>query len=74
MLALRKTGKLEEAKPIEKRMAELQHQSDRASEVGLAASGLNDEGIQLEKSGTSGELWPSIGLLWIWIPPPSASA
>jgi tetratricopeptide (TPR) repeat protein len=51
MLALRKTGKLEEAKPIEERMAELQHQSDRASEVGLAASGLNDEGIQLEKSG-----------------------
>ena len=51
MLALRKTGRLEEAKPIEERMAELQHQSDRASEVGLAASGLNSEGIQLEKSG-----------------------
>ena len=51
MLALRKTGRLEEAKPIEKRMAELQHQSDRASEVGLAASDLNSEGIQLEKSG-----------------------
>ena len=51
MLALRKTGQLEKAKPIEERMAELQHQSDRASEVGLAASGLNSEGIQLEKSG-----------------------
>jgi tetratricopeptide (TPR) repeat protein len=51
MLALRKTGRLEEAKPIEERMAELQNQSDRASEVGLAASGLNSEGIQLEKSG-----------------------
>ncbi len=51
LLALRKTGRLEEAKPIEKRMAELQHQSDRASEVGFAASGLNSEGIQLERSG-----------------------
>jgi tetratricopeptide (TPR) repeat protein len=51
MLALRKTGRLEEAKPIEERMAELQNQSDRASRVGLAASGLNSEGIQLEKSG-----------------------
>jgi tetratricopeptide (TPR) repeat protein len=51
MLALRKTGQLEEAKPIEARMAELQHQSDRASEVGLAATGLNSEGVQLEQSG-----------------------
>jgi tetratricopeptide (TPR) repeat protein len=51
MLALRRTGQSEEAKPIEERMAELQHQSDRASDVGLAASGLNSEGIQLEKSG-----------------------
>ena len=51
MLALRKTGQLEEAKPIEKRMVELQHQSARASEVGLAAAGLNSEGIQLEQSG-----------------------
>jgi len=51
MLALRRTGQLEEAKPIEKRLAILQRQSDRASEVGLAASGLNSEGIQLEKSG-----------------------
>src|SRR6266436_6336059 len=51
MLALRKAGRSEEAKPIEKRMAELQHQSDRASEVGFAASDLNSEGIQLERSG-----------------------
>jgi tetratricopeptide (TPR) repeat protein len=51
MLALRKAGRVEETKLIEKRMAELQHQSDRASEVGFAASDLNSEGIQLEKSG-----------------------
>jgi protein O-GlcNAc transferase len=51
MLALRKVGRSEEARPIEKRMAELQHQSDRASEVGFAASDLNSEGIQLERSG-----------------------
>jgi tetratricopeptide (TPR) repeat protein len=51
MLALRKTGRLEEAKPIEARLAELQHQDDRASEVGFTSSGLNSEGLQLEKSG-----------------------
>ena len=51
MLALRKTGHFLEAKPLEERMAELQHQSNRSSEVGLAASGLNNDGIQLEKSG-----------------------
>jgi tetratricopeptide (TPR) repeat protein len=51
MLALRKAGRPEEARPIEKRMAELQHQSDRASEVGFAASDLNSEGIQLERLG-----------------------
>ncbi len=51
MLALRKAGRSEEARPIEKRMAELQHQSDRASEVGFAASDLNSEGIQLERLG-----------------------
>jgi tetratricopeptide (TPR) repeat protein len=51
ILALRKTGQAEEAKPIEERMAVLQHQSARASELGLAASSLNSEGIQLEKSG-----------------------
>jgi Flp pilus assembly protein TadD len=42
---------LEEAKPLETRIAELQRKSDRASEVGLAATGLNSEAVQLEKSG-----------------------
>lgn len=51
MLALRKTGQVEEAKGIENRIADLRQQDDRASEVGLAASALNNEGIQLEKSG-----------------------
>src|SRR5258707_9137871 len=51
LLALRKTKQLEQAKAVERRMAALQQQSDHASEVGLAASGLNSEGIQLEKSG-----------------------
>jgi tetratricopeptide (TPR) repeat protein len=51
MLALRKTGHEEEAKPIDARLAELQHQTDHASEVGLAAAGLNNEGVQLEKLG-----------------------
>jgi protein O-GlcNAc transferase len=51
MLALRKAGRAEDTKPIEKRLAELQQQSDRASEVGFAASDLNSEGIQLERSG-----------------------
>ena len=49
--ALRKAGKLEEAKAIEKQLAELRAQSDRASTVALAASRLNDEGIAMEKSG-----------------------
>ncbi len=48
--ALRKAGKLEEAKPIEKQLAELRAKSDRASTVALAASRLNDEGIAMEKS------------------------
>ena len=43
--------RLEEAKPVETRIAELKRQSDRASEVGPAATGLNSEGVQLEKSG-----------------------
>lgn len=51
MLALRKAGRPEEAKPIEARLTALQQQNDRASEVGLLASGLNNEGIELEKSG-----------------------
>jgi tetratricopeptide (TPR) repeat protein len=49
--ALRKAGRLEEAKPIEKQLAELRAKSDHASTVALAASRLNDEGIGLEKSG-----------------------
>ncbi len=49
--ALRKAGRLEEAKPIEKQLAELRAKSDHASTVALAASRLNDEGIALEKSG-----------------------
>jgi tetratricopeptide (TPR) repeat protein len=51
MLGLRKTGQFEAAKPIEARWAELQHQSDRATEVGLTASVVNRDGIELEKSG-----------------------
>ena len=51
MLALRKTGQVEQAKAIEKRIASLQQQNNRASEVGFTASALNNEGIQLEKSG-----------------------
>ena len=49
--ALRKAGKLEEAKPIEKQLAGQRAKSDRASTVALAASRLNDQGIALEKSG-----------------------
>jgi tetratricopeptide (TPR) repeat protein len=49
--ALRKAGKLEEAKPIEKQLAELRAKSDRASTVALATSRLNDEGIAMERSG-----------------------
>ena len=51
MLALRKTGRPKEARTIEKQIAVLHEQSSRASEVGLTASGLNSEGIDLEKSG-----------------------
>lgn len=51
MLALKKTRHFEEEKPIAARLAELQHERHRASEVGLAAAGLNNEGVQLEKSG-----------------------
>lgn len=50
MLALRQTGQLEQAKPIEARVIELQHRNARASEVGLVAPGLNNAGIELEKS------------------------
>src|ERR1700751_3552973 len=46
-----KGGRPQEAKPIEKQLAELRAKSDRASIVAFAASRLNDEGIALEKSG-----------------------
>jgi tetratricopeptide (TPR) repeat protein len=49
--ALRKAGKQEDAEPIERRIAELRERSNRASSVALTASRLNDEGIELEKSG-----------------------
>jgi tetratricopeptide (TPR) repeat protein len=49
--ALRKAGKLDEAKPIEKQLAGQRAESDRASTVALAASRLNDEGIAMERSG-----------------------
>lgn len=51
MLALRKTGQVEGAKRIEKQIAALKEQNSRASAVGSAASGLNSEGIRLEKTG-----------------------
>jgi len=50
MLALRQTGQLEQAKPIEARLIERQNRNAWASEVGLVAPGLNNEGIELEKS------------------------
>jgi superkiller protein 3 len=49
--ALRRAGKQEDAEPIERRIAELRERSNRASSVALTASRLNDEGIELEKSG-----------------------
>jgi tetratricopeptide (TPR) repeat protein len=52
--ALRKAGKLEEAKPIEKQLAEWREKTERASSVALAASHLNSEGIELEKLGEIG--------------------
>jgi tetratricopeptide (TPR) repeat protein len=49
--ALHKAGRLEEAHPIEKQLAESRERTDRASTVAVAASRLNSEGIELEKSG-----------------------
>jgi tetratricopeptide (TPR) repeat protein len=49
--ALHKAGKLEEARPIQKQLAESREKTDRASTVAVAASRLNTEGIELEKSG-----------------------
>lgn len=49
--ALHKAGRLEEAHPIEKQLAESRERTDRASTFAVAASRLNSEGIELEKSG-----------------------
>jgi tetratricopeptide (TPR) repeat protein len=49
--ALRKTGRLDEAKRIEGQITELRKRTDRASTVALSASRLNNEGIELERSG-----------------------
>ena len=55
--ALRKAGKLEDAEPIERKITELRERSNRASSVALTASRLNDEGIELEKSG---DIWTAL--------------
>ena len=55
--ALRKAGKRDEAEPIERKISELREKSNRASSVALAASRLNDEGIELEKSG---DVWAAL--------------
>jgi Flp pilus assembly protein TadD len=47
----RKSGWVEEARAIEVQISALKQRNSRASEVGFAASGLNREGTQLEKSG-----------------------
>jgi tetratricopeptide (TPR) repeat protein len=49
--ALRKSGKLDEAERIDKRMAELLQEGHHASEVLFPAAELNSQGMQLEKSG-----------------------
>jgi tetratricopeptide (TPR) repeat protein len=55
--ALRKAGKQQDAEPIERKIAELRERSNRASSVALTASRLNDEGIELEKSG---DIWAAL--------------
>jgi len=49
--ALRKLGNIDEAERIAKQVIEIRKQSDHGAAVGLEASRLNDERIQLEKSG-----------------------
>jgi tetratricopeptide (TPR) repeat protein len=51
--ALRREGQFEEAKQVEKRMLELQHREDSASEAAVSASDLNSQGMALEKSNDS---------------------
>lgn len=55
--ALRKTGRLDEAKRIEGQITELRKRTDRASTVALSASRLNNEGIELERSG---DIWAAL--------------
>jgi Flp pilus assembly protein TadD len=49
--ALRKSGNLDEAERIDKRLAELVQESHHAGEVLFPAAELNSQGVQLEKSG-----------------------
>jgi tetratricopeptide (TPR) repeat protein len=49
--ALRATGDLEQAKQVEKQVVQLDHKSVKATQVLFTASSLNNEGVQLEKSG-----------------------
>jgi tetratricopeptide (TPR) repeat protein len=49
--ALRKSGNLDEAERVDKRMAELLQEGHHASEVLFPAAELNSQGMQLEKSG-----------------------
>jgi tetratricopeptide (TPR) repeat protein len=55
--ALRKTGRLDEATHIGRQITELRKRTDRASTVALSASRLNNEGIELERSG---ETWAAL--------------
>ena len=48
---LHATGHLEEAKQVDEKVIELEHGVVNAIQVSMTASGLNDEGIGLEKSG-----------------------
>ena len=49
--ALRETGQLEEAKQVDEKVIELERRVVNASQVSMTASGLNEQGIGLEKSG-----------------------
>jgi Flp pilus assembly protein TadD len=49
--ALREDGQIEEARKVEARMAQLLLQSRQASETTRQSARLNNEGVQLEKSG-----------------------
>jgi tetratricopeptide (TPR) repeat protein len=49
--ALREGGRIQEAKKVEARMAELLRQRTKVSESSLEAVRLNNQGVELEKSG-----------------------